>query len=65
MSEANSNIGELAGILNDQADELTAVKNEFDDFEMQVQAIEQNMTQTNSKIGDLEEHDQELRWVFK
>ena len=61
MSEANSNIGELAGILNDQADELTAVKNEFDDFEMQVQAIEQNMTQTNSKIGDLEEHDQELR----
>ena len=47
--------------MNDQGDELTAVKNEFDDFEIQVKTIEQNMTQTNSKIGDLEEHDQELR----
>ena len=41
------------------------MKNQFDDFEIHMKTFEQNMTQIVSKIGELEEHDQELRRVFK
>ena len=63
--EANSNIEELVEVVDDQGDKLTSVKNQFDDFEIHMETFEQNMTQINSKIGELEEHDQELRRVFK